>query len=236
MRHARAALSTKCAASRRRRRRIRRWRTIARASTAECSPIACSADCRRETYLAGDHPLQQAIRRAVAHFTATPESELVAGIDGCSAPNYAVPLDRLALGFARLAARHDDDHVRTGAADPCRRHDGAPGNGVRRGAHRSPADARGARRLGGQDRRRRACRGSASAAPASASRSRWRTATSARCGRSSRPFWSSSGWSTRSAAPSLRIGSHRSITNYRGIATGRILPTVVLDKNPVALS
>ena len=62
----------------------------------------------KETYLDYDHPLQQAIRRAVAHFTSTPEADLVAGIDGCSAPNYAVPLERLALAFARLAARHDD--------------------------------------------------------------------------------------------------------------------------------
>jgi L-asparaginase II len=61
-----------------------------------------------QTYLAFDHPLQQAIRRAVAHFLATPEDELAAGIDGCSAPNYAVPLARLAQGFARLAADRDD--------------------------------------------------------------------------------------------------------------------------------
>ena len=32
----------------------------------------------------------------------------MAGIDGCSAPNYAVPLERLALAFARLATRSDD--------------------------------------------------------------------------------------------------------------------------------
>ncbi|HEU5435143.1 MAG TPA: asparaginase, partial [Telluria sp.] len=43
-----------------------------------------------------------------SHFTSTPEGDLRSGIDGCSAPNYAVPLDRLALAFARLAARHDD--------------------------------------------------------------------------------------------------------------------------------
>jgi L-asparaginase II len=42
-----------------------------------------------------DHPLQKAIRRAVAHFTSTPEAALVSGIDGRSAPNYAVPLARL---------------------------------------------------------------------------------------------------------------------------------------------
>jgi L-asparaginase II len=62
----------------------------------------------RDSYLAFDHPLQRAIRRAVAHFTTTPEAELRAGVDGCSAPNYAVPLSRLALAYARLAAAPDD--------------------------------------------------------------------------------------------------------------------------------
>jgi L-asparaginase II len=67
-----------------------------------------------ETYLAFDHPLQQAIRQAVAHLTGVAERDLIAGIDGCSAPNYAVPLDRLAYAFARLAAGRDD--TRYGAA------------------------------------------------------------------------------------------------------------------------
>ena len=55
-------------------------------------------------YLAFDHPLQQAIRRAVSTFTRVAEDRLVAGIDGCSAPNYAVPLASLAAAFARLAS------------------------------------------------------------------------------------------------------------------------------------
>jgi L-asparaginase II len=59
-------------------------------------------------YLAFEHPLQQAIRQAVARFTATPEDQLVAGVDGCSAPNYAVPLARLAQAFARLATTEVD--------------------------------------------------------------------------------------------------------------------------------
>lgn len=58
---------------------------------------------RVEDYLAFAHPLQQAIRGAVGHFAQLPESALPAGIDGCSAPNYAMPLDRLAGAFARLA-------------------------------------------------------------------------------------------------------------------------------------
>jgi L-asparaginase II len=58
----------------------------------------------RDSYLAFDHPLQQAIRRAVSRFTATAEADLVVGIDGCSAPNYGVALFRLAEAFARLAS------------------------------------------------------------------------------------------------------------------------------------
>jgi L-asparaginase II len=60
------------------------------------------------TYLAFDHPLQQAIRAAVACLTGVPEDGLVAGIDGCSAPNYAVPLDRLAWAYAQLALGEGD--------------------------------------------------------------------------------------------------------------------------------
>ncbi|HEX6137244.1 MAG TPA: asparaginase [Casimicrobiaceae bacterium] len=59
-------------------------------------------------YLAPDHPLQQTIRRAVAAFTGVPEARLVRGIDGCSAPNYAVPLAALARAFARLATADSD--------------------------------------------------------------------------------------------------------------------------------
>ena len=62
----------------------------------------------KDDYLVGDHPLQQSIRRAVAHFTSTPEADLVAGTDGCSAPNYAVPLTCLARAFARLASAQTD--------------------------------------------------------------------------------------------------------------------------------
>jgi L-asparaginase II len=72
--------------------------------------LAYCAQCGlpRESYLAEEHPLQQAIRRAVARFTQTPEADLVAGIDGCSAPNYAVALARLAQAFARLASTEAD--------------------------------------------------------------------------------------------------------------------------------
>ena len=57
-----------------------------------------------ETHLAPSHPLQQAIRRDSAAALDLAESELAMGTDGCSAPNYAVPLHKLAQGFARLAS------------------------------------------------------------------------------------------------------------------------------------
>jgi L-asparaginase II len=62
----------------------------------------------KESYLDFDHPLQRAIRRSVAHFTGIAERDLAAGIDGCSAPNYGVPLSALALAFARIACREAD--------------------------------------------------------------------------------------------------------------------------------
>lgn len=57
-----------------------------------------------ESYLDPAHPLQQAIRAAVAEAVGLREQDLALGIDGCSAPNYAMPLAHLARGFARLAS------------------------------------------------------------------------------------------------------------------------------------
>jgi L-asparaginase II len=57
-----------------------------------------------DTYLTAEHPLQQAIARELARVMELKSDEMAAGTDGCSAPNYAVPLSRLALGYARLAA------------------------------------------------------------------------------------------------------------------------------------
>ena len=54
-------------------------------------------------YLAPGHPLQQAIRRDVAAVVGLGPEDLKIGIDGCSAPNYAMPLAALARGYARLA-------------------------------------------------------------------------------------------------------------------------------------
>ena len=57
-----------------------------------------------DSYLAPGHVLQQAIRRDVARVAGLVEADLKMGIDGCSAPNYAMPLAHLARCYARLAS------------------------------------------------------------------------------------------------------------------------------------
>ena len=61
-----------------------------------------------DDYIAPEHPLQKAIRRDVARATGMQADKLVMGIDGCSAPNYALPLDKLAYSYARLASGAQD--------------------------------------------------------------------------------------------------------------------------------
>lgn len=60
------------------------------------------------TYLNPDSPVQQVIADSVSHFTGIERERLILGIDGCSAPNYAVPLRSLALAFARLSLDRPD--------------------------------------------------------------------------------------------------------------------------------
>jgi len=62
-----------------------------------------------DDYLAPGHPLQKRVRREVATVTGLTEDALQIGIDGCSAPNYALPLSRLALAYARLASAAPED-------------------------------------------------------------------------------------------------------------------------------
>lgn len=57
-----------------------------------------------DNHLAPDHPLQQAIRHDVARASGVAEADLQMGVDGCSAPNYTLPLSALARGYARLAS------------------------------------------------------------------------------------------------------------------------------------
>ena len=54
-------------------------------------------------YINQDHEIQKTILSTFAEMTRTTPSEVQIGIDGCSAPTFAIPLRNAALGFARLA-------------------------------------------------------------------------------------------------------------------------------------
>jgi L-asparaginase II len=56
-----------------------------------------------DNYLDLDHPVQQSILQTLAEICEIPVETIEIGIDGCSAPNFAIPLYNAALGYARLS-------------------------------------------------------------------------------------------------------------------------------------
>jgi L-asparaginase II len=56
-----------------------------------------------ETYLAPDHPVQQRILEIVSTCAGVAPETVQTGIDGCSAPNFALPMRSIARCFARIA-------------------------------------------------------------------------------------------------------------------------------------
>lgn len=50
-----------------------------------------------------DNRIQKRILRCIADFTEIPEAEIAIGVDGCAAPNFALPISAMARSFAGLA-------------------------------------------------------------------------------------------------------------------------------------
>lgn len=71
-----------------------------------------------ESYEEPGHPAQQLIMQTVARFADVPVDEMGLGVDGCSAPNFAVPVRAMAIMYARLArpAAFFDDAVRSASS------------------------------------------------------------------------------------------------------------------------
>ncbi len=68
-----------------------------------------------ENYLDINHPIQQDILTSFAGMCQLPVEGVELGIDGCSAPNFAVPLYNAALGMARLCDPRDLSEMRAAA-------------------------------------------------------------------------------------------------------------------------
>jgi len=70
-----------------------------------------------DSYLELSHPVQREILRTFAMLCGLEPREVLIGIDGCSTPNFAVPLRNAALGYARLCDPRD---LPSEQADACR--------------------------------------------------------------------------------------------------------------------
>ena len=58
-------------------------------------------DCRG--YRLPDHPVQRAMLAEVAVAAEVPEAEIPTAVDGCGVVTFALPLERMAHAFSRLA-------------------------------------------------------------------------------------------------------------------------------------
>ncbi len=74
-------------------------------------------DADLSSYEAIDHPVQQAILAAVAEFAEVPESQIALAVDGCAAPNFALPVHAMARSFLNLISPPEtfDDASRSAA-------------------------------------------------------------------------------------------------------------------------
>ncbi|NIM95199.1 MAG: asparaginase [Anaerolineales bacterium] len=70
-----------------------------------------------EGYLDPHQTVQVRIMDVVVEMFDLPEEEIHVGIDGCSAPNFALPLHATALGYAKLA---DPKHLQEQRATACK--------------------------------------------------------------------------------------------------------------------
>jgi L-asparaginase len=70
----------------------------------------------REGYRLREHPLQEAIVDEVAAVVETPTEELPLAVDGCGVVTFALPLERMARAFSRLARGEPQGAARIVAA------------------------------------------------------------------------------------------------------------------------
>jgi L-asparaginase II len=78
---------------------------------------ACHMGIDHAGYVGYDHPIQAQIRDVMESLTGTSLGTDICGTDGCSIPTYAIPLDRMAHGFAKLATGNGLGRERAKAAN-----------------------------------------------------------------------------------------------------------------------
>ena len=68
-----------------------------------------------DTYLAPDHPIQRDILAGLSDLSGLSPEAIPLGVDGCSAPNFALSLYNAAFGFARFCDPRSQNETRAAA-------------------------------------------------------------------------------------------------------------------------
>ncbi|WP_181702016.1 asparaginase [Chthonobacter albigriseus] len=88
------------------------------------SGFLCTAACTGEDpagYVKAEHPVMRAVVAAGEEMTGAKHASDRMGIDGCSIPTFAIPLQSIALGFARFATGVGLSPARRAACDRLRK-------------------------------------------------------------------------------------------------------------------
>jgi L-asparaginase II len=78
--------------------------------------VARALGVDHEEYWRPEHPVQRLVRTVLEDFTGDSLDEACCAVDGCSVPTWAVPLRRLAHGFARFGTAQGISAARARAA------------------------------------------------------------------------------------------------------------------------
>ncbi|MFN3234315.1 MAG: asparaginase [Gammaproteobacteria bacterium] len=76
-----------------------------------------------EDYLDVNHPMQQRILNVIAEMADFPSDQIVIGLDGCSAPNFALPLSATARAYQRLTSPNtliEDENLKQACLTVCK--------------------------------------------------------------------------------------------------------------------
>jgi len=83
--------------------------------------LACAMGADTDEYFRPDHPVQREVRAVLEDLTGAVIGQEVCAVDGCSVPTWAMPLEKLAYGFAKFGAGHGLSPARAAAAARLRR-------------------------------------------------------------------------------------------------------------------
>ena len=83
--------------------------------------LACAMGADTDEYFRPEHPVQREVRAVLEDLTGAVLGQEVCAVDGCSVPTWAMPLEKLAYGFAKFGAGHGLSPGRAAAAARLRR-------------------------------------------------------------------------------------------------------------------